>query len=33
VASGVKKGQAVVVSPGTLLEFKLQQPVTVSTVS
>jgi len=29
VASGVKKGQPVVVSPGTLLEFNLQQPVTV----
>ena len=30
VASGLKKGEAVSVSPGTLLEFKLQQPVTVS---
>jgi hypothetical protein len=30
VASGVKKGQPVVVSPGTLLEFSLQQPVTVN---
>jgi hypothetical protein len=28
VASGVKKGQPVVVPPGTLMEFKLQQPVT-----
>jgi len=27
VASGVKKGQPVVVPPGTLMEFKLQQPV------
>ncbi len=33
VASGVKKGQPVVVSPGTLLEFKLQQPVTVKSAS
>jgi hypothetical protein len=31
VASGVKKGQPVVVSAGTLLEFQLQQPATVST--
>ena len=30
LASGVKKGQAVVVAPGTILEFKLQQPVSVS---
>ena len=30
VASGVKKGQPVVVPPGTLLEFQLQQPVTVN---
>jgi hypothetical protein len=29
VASGVKKGEAVSVSPGTLLEFSLQQPVAV----
>jgi hypothetical protein len=28
VASGVKKGQPVVVPPGTLMEFTLQQPVT-----
>jgi hypothetical protein len=28
-ASGVKKGETVSVSPGTLLEFQLQQPVTV----
>ncbi len=30
VASGVKKGQPVVVSAGTLLEFRLQQPLTVT---
>jgi hypothetical protein len=30
VASGLKKGEAVKVPPGTILEFKLQQPVTVS---
>jgi len=30
VASGVKKGETVSVSPGTLLEFKLQQPVAVN---
>jgi hypothetical protein len=30
VASGLKKGEAVSVSPGTLLEFQLQQPVSVS---
>jgi hypothetical protein len=30
VASGVKKGQTVTVNPGTLLEFKLQQPLTVT---
>lgn len=30
VASGVKKGQAVSINPGTLLEFKLQQPLTVT---
>ncbi len=30
VASGLKKGQAVTVTPGTLLEFRLQQPLTVS---
>jgi hypothetical protein len=30
VASGVKKGQALTVNPGTLLEFKLQQPLTVT---
>jgi hypothetical protein len=30
VASGVKKGQAVTVTPGTLLEFQLQQPVNIS---
>jgi len=30
VASGLKKGQAVTVAPGTLLEFQLQQPVNVS---
>jgi hypothetical protein len=29
-ASGVKKGQAIAVNPGTLLEFKLQQPVNVT---
>ncbi|MCL4788666.1 MAG: hypothetical protein KJ070_18045 [Verrucomicrobia bacterium] len=30
VASGLKKGQAVTLSPGTLLEFTLQQPLTVN---
>jgi len=30
VASGVKKGQPISVSPGTLLEFKLQQPVSIN---
>lgn len=30
VASGLKKGQAVTVSPGTLLEFQLQQPLTIT---
>jgi len=30
VASGIKKGEALSVSPGTLLEFQLQQPVTVT---
>jgi hypothetical protein len=30
VASGVRKGQAVTIQPGTLLEFQLQQPATVS---
>ncbi len=30
VASGVKKGETVSVVPGTLLEFKLQQPVTLN---
>jgi len=30
VASGLKKGEAVSVSPGTLLEFRLQQPVSVN---
>jgi hypothetical protein len=30
VASGLKKGQAITVAPGTLLEFKLQQPVSVN---
>ncbi len=29
-ASGVKKGAAVAVNPGTLLEFKLQQPVSLT---
>jgi hypothetical protein len=29
VASGVRKGEGVSVSPGTLLEFQLQQPVAV----
>jgi hypothetical protein len=32
VASGVKKGETVSVTPGTLLEFSLQQPVTVNLV-
>jgi hypothetical protein len=30
VASGVKKGESVSVSPGALLEFKLQQPLAVN---
>lgn len=30
VASGLKKGQGVTINPGTLLEFKLQQPCTVN---
>lgn len=30
VASGVKKGEAVTISPGTLLEFNLQQPLAVT---
>jgi hypothetical protein len=30
LASGVKKGQGVSIHPGTLLEFKLQQPLTVT---
>lgn len=30
VASGVKKGETVSISPGTLLDFKLQQPLAVS---
>ncbi len=30
VASGVKKGESLSVSPGALLEFQLQQPVTVN---
>lgn len=30
VASGLKKGESVSVSPGTLLEFRLQQPVTLT---
>ena len=29
-ASGLKKGESIVVSPGTLLEFQLQQPLTVN---
>ncbi|MCU0772202.1 MAG: YMGG-like glycine zipper-containing protein [Verrucomicrobia bacterium] len=32
VASGVKKGETVSVTPGTLLEFSLQQPLTVNLV-
>jgi hypothetical protein len=30
VASGAKKGQGVTLNPGTLLEFQLQQPLTVN---
>ncbi len=30
VASGLKKGEAVKVAPGTMMEFQLQQPVNVS---
>jgi hypothetical protein len=33
VASGVRKGQPVVVSPGTMLDFSLQQPVTITPAS
>jgi phage-related tail protein len=33
VASGLKKGQPITVNPGTLLEFKLQQPLTVKVTS
>lgn len=33
VASGVKKGQPVVVAPGTLMEFQLQQPATMTLAS
>jgi len=32
VASGAKKGQGVTLNPGTLLEFQLQQPLTVNLV-
>jgi hypothetical protein len=31
-ASGVKKGEVVAIQPGTLMEFKLQQPASVSVV-
>ena len=31
VASGLKKGETLTINPGTVLEFKLQQPVTLST--
>ncbi len=30
LASGLKKGESLAVNPGTLLEFRLQQPVTVN---
>jgi hypothetical protein len=30
VASGARRGQAVTITPGTLLEFQLQQPLTVA---
>ena len=30
VASGLKKGEAIVIEPGELLEFKLQQPLSVT---
>ncbi|HWR68103.1 MAG TPA: hypothetical protein VN416_03705 [Desulfomonilia bacterium] len=30
VASGLKKGEAIVIPPGELLEFKLQQPLSVT---
>ena len=33
VASGIKKGEPVVVAPGTLMEFQLQQPATVTLAS
>ena len=32
LASGLKPGQPIVVSPGTLLEFEIQQPVSVNPV-
>ena len=32
VASGLKKGETITVSPGALLEFRLEYPVTVSIV-
>lgn len=32
VASGLKKGETLTVKPGTLLEFKLQQPVSLTVV-
>jgi hypothetical protein len=31
LASGLKKGQPIVVPPNTLLEFEIQQPVTINT--
>jgi hypothetical protein len=30
VATGLKKGEAIVIPPGELLEFKLQQPLNVT---
>jgi len=30
-ASGLKKGETISVSPGAVLEFRLQQPVTITT--
>ena len=30
VASGLKKGETITIAPGTLLEFQLQQPLTIT---
>jgi hypothetical protein len=31
VASGLKRGQSLTISPGTLLEFRLEQPASLTT--